>query len=186
MLLETAQQFADSRNLDLVLISPNATPPVARIMDYGKYRYEQQKREKEAKKKQKIIQVKEVRLSPSIELHDLEVKAAHASKFLKEDDKVKVSLRFRGRERGRTEKGFEVMQRFAEIVKDSGTPEKRASFEGRNLVMIMAPLTEKERRTAVKATEDAAAEAKPEAKPEVKAEAKPEAKGETDSGGRQK
>jgi translation initiation factor IF-3 len=157
MLLETAQQFADSRNLDLVLISPNASPPVARIMDYGKYRYEQQKREKEAKKKQKIIQVKEVRLSPSIELHDLEVKAAHASKFLKEDDKVKVSLRFRGRERGRTEKGFEVMERFAECVKDSGAPEKRASFEGRNLVMILAPLTEKERRTVAKVVEDAAA-----------------------------
>jgi translation initiation factor IF-3 len=156
MLLETALQFADSRNMDLVLISPNASPPVARVMDYGKYRYEQQKREKEAKKKQKVIQVKEVRLSPSIEVHDLEVKASHAVKFLNDDDKVKVSLRFRGRERGRTEKGFEVMERFAEFVKGSGAPEKRAAFEGRNLVMILAPLTEKERRTKAKA-EDAAA-----------------------------
>jgi translation initiation factor IF-3 len=150
MLLETALQFADSRNLDLVLISPNANPPVARVMDYGKYRYEQQKREKEAKKKQKIIHVKEVRLSPSIETHDLFVKASHASKFLDEGDKVKVSLRFRGRERGRTQKGFEVMERFAEKVKDSGIPEKKAAFEGRNLVMILAPLPEKEKRVGVK------------------------------------
>jgi translation initiation factor IF-3 len=156
MLLETALQFADNRNLDLVLISPNATPPVARVMDYGKYRYEQQKREKEAKKKQKIIQVKEVRLSPSIELHDLAVKASHAAKFLDEGDKVKVSLRFRGRERGRTERGFEVMEHFAERVKGSGNPEKKAAFEGRNLVMILAPLTEKERRARAKAAADAA------------------------------
>jgi translation initiation factor IF-3 len=150
MLLETALQFADSRNLDLVLISPNANPPVARVMDYGKYRYEQQKREKEAKKKQKIIHVKEVRLSPSIEAHDLFVKASHASKFLDEGDKVKVSLRFRGRERGRTQKGFEVMERFADTVKDNGLPEKRAAFEGRNLIMILAPLPDKERRVNVK------------------------------------
>jgi translation initiation factor IF-3 len=119
-------------------------------MDYGKYRYEQKKREKEAKKKQKIIHVKEVRLSPSIESHDLFVKASHASKFLDDGDKVKVSLRFRGRERGRTQKGFEVMERFADTVKDSGLPEKRAAFEGRNLVMILAPLPEKERRVNVK------------------------------------
>jgi translation initiation factor IF-3 len=150
MLRETALQFADSRNLDLVLISPNASPPVARVMDYGKYRYEQQKREKEAKKKQKIIQVKEVRLSPSIEEHDLHVKSTHAVKFLDDGDKVKVSLRFRGRERGRTQKGFEVMERFAEAVKEVGAPEKRAAFEGRNLVMILAPHADKTKR--VKAT----------------------------------
>jgi translation initiation factor IF-3 len=167
MLLETAQQFADNRNLDLVLISPNASPPVARIMDYGKYRYEQQKREKEAKKKQKVIQVKEVRLSPSIETHDLAVKASHAAKFLDEGDKVKVSLRFRGRERGRTEKGFEVMERFAEIVKENGNLEKRAAFEGRNLIMILAPLTEKERRTKVKAAEQKEQQAQDEASGQV-------------------
>jgi translation initiation factor IF-3 len=159
MLLETALQFADNRNLDLVLISPNAKPPVARVMDYGKYRYEQQKREKEAKKKQRIIQVKEVRLSPSIESHDLTVKTTHASKFLDEGDKVKVSMRFRGRERGRTDKGFEVMERFAEKVRDSGNPEKKAAFEGRNLVMILAPLSEKERRLKAKAKAEEQAEA---------------------------
>jgi translation initiation factor IF-3 len=150
MLRETALQFADSRNLDLVLISPGAKPPVARVMDYGKYRYEQQKREKEAKKKQKIIQVKEVRLSPSIEEHDLFVKSSHAAKFLDEGDKVKVSLRFRGRERGRTQKGFEVMEHFAEAVKDNGAPEKNAAFEGRNLVMILAPLADKVKRVKAK------------------------------------
>jgi translation initiation factor IF-3 len=155
MLRETALGFADSRNLDLVLISPNASPPVARVMDYGKYRYEQQKREKEAKKKQKVIQVKEVRLSPSIEEHDLFVKASHAAKFLDEGDKVKVSLRFRGRERGRTQKGFEVMERFAEVVKDNGSSEKRAAFEGRNLVMILAPLPDNVKRAKAKQTPEA-------------------------------
>jgi translation initiation factor IF-3 len=140
MLLETARQLADKRKLDLVLISPTAKPPVAKVMDYGKYRYEQQKREKEAKKKQHVIQVKEVRLSTFIEKHDLEVKANAAVKFLKEGDKVKVSLRFKGRERGRTEKGFEVMERFASMAEEAGLPEKRAAFEGRNLMMILAPL----------------------------------------------
>jgi translation initiation factor IF-3 len=156
MLLETALQLADSKRLDLVLISPNADPPVAKIMDYGKYRYEQQKREKEAKKKQKIIEVKEIRLSTFIEKHDLEVKTKNAVKFLKEGDKVKVSLRFRGRERGRTEKGFEVMERFAALTEDYGKPEKRAAFEGRSLIMILAPLLEKERKVRERNQEEAA------------------------------
>ncbi|MDR2610821.1 MAG: translation initiation factor IF-3 [Clostridiales Family XIII bacterium] len=145
MLLETALQLADKRKLDLVLISPSANPPVAKVMDYGKYRYEQQKREKEAKKKQHIIQVKEVRLGTFIEQHDLEVKAKNAIKFLKEGDKVKVSLRFKGRERGRTEKGFEVMERFAEMAKEAGLPEKRPAFEGRSLIMILAPVAVKDK-----------------------------------------
>ena len=146
MLLEVALQMADDRKLDLVLISPNAKPPVAKIMDYGKYRYEQQKREKEAKKKQKIIQIKEIRLAPFIEKHDLEVKAHNAKKFLKEGDKVKVSLRFRGRARGRTERGFEVMEKFSLLVADSGVVEKKSSFEGASLIMILAPLPEKEKK----------------------------------------
>jgi translation initiation factor IF-3 len=174
MLLETALGFADSRNLDLVLISPNAKPPVARVMDYGKYRYEQQKREKEAKKKQKIIQVKEVRLSPSIEEHDLHVKASHAAKFLDDGDKVKVSLRFRGRERGRTQKGYEVMERFAETVKDNGAPEKRAAFEGRNLMMILAPHADKVK--SPKAKPASATENKDAAKPAPATENKDAAK----------
>lgn len=145
MLLETAMQLADKRKLDLVLISPTAKPPVAKVMDYGKYRYEQQKREKEAKKKQHIIQIKEVRLSTFIEQHDLEVKAKGAIKFLKEGDKVKVSLRFKGRERGRTEKGFEVMERFATLTEEAGLPEKRPAFEGRSLMMILSPIQVKEK-----------------------------------------
>ncbi|MDR1068775.1 MAG: translation initiation factor IF-3 [Clostridiales Family XIII bacterium] len=152
MLLETAKQLADKRKLDLVLISPTAKPPVAKIMDYGKYRYEQQKREKEAKKKQHIIQIKEVRLSTFIEKHDLEVKAKGAVKFLTEGDKVKVSLRFKGRERGRTEKGFEVMERFAALTEEAGAPEKRAAFEGRSLIMILAPTAVKE-KTSKKETD---------------------------------
>jgi len=153
MLLETAKQLADKRKLDLVLISPTAKPPVAKVMDYGKYRYEQQKREKEAKKKQHIIQIKEVRLSTFIEQHDLEVKAKGAIKFLTEGDKVKVSLRFKGRERGRTEKGFEVMGRFAALTEEAGLPEKRAAFEGRSLIMILTPIQAKEKAPKKQKTE---------------------------------
>jgi len=150
MLLETALSFADRQGLDLVLISPNADPPVAKIMDYGKFRYDQQKREKEAKKKQKIIEVKEIRLSTFIEQHDLEIKGAMAKKFLADGDKLKVSLRFKGRERGRTDRGFEVMQRFTEVVKEYGTPEKTPTLEGRSLIMIVNPLPPKKEKAAPK------------------------------------
>jgi translation initiation factor IF-3 len=143
MLRDVALAAAEKSSLDLVLISPNANPPVAKIMDYGKYRYDQQKREKEAKKKQKVIEVKEVRLSLSIEKHDLEVKAKAASKFLKDGDKVKVSVRFKGRERGRTDSAYKVLDGFAEMISEEGTPEKRPIFEGRNLMMIVAPNPEK-------------------------------------------
>lgn len=136
---DEAIDIAESKNLDLVLISPNSNPPVAKIMDYGKYRYEQQKRNKEAKKKQKVIQVKEVRLGVFIEDHDLNVKAKNAVKFLKEDDKVKVSLRFRGRERGHTDQGMKVMQRFADVVSEYGIPEKAPKLEGRNITMVLTP-----------------------------------------------
>jgi translation initiation factor IF-3 len=176
MLLEVAQQLALSRNLELVLISPNAKPPGARIMDYGKYRYEQQKREKEAKKKQKVIQVKEVRLTPSIESHDLDTKAKMTNKFLLDGDKVKVTMRFRGRERGRTDRGFELMEVFAERIKDYGAPEKRAAFEGRNLVMIVAPLPEKELKQKSKAAAEKPADtasSKEPAPAKVAAEAAP-------------
>jgi translation initiation factor IF-3 len=139
MLREKALELADSRKLDLVLISPLANPPVAKVMDYGKYRYEQQKREKEAKKKQKVIEIKEVRLTPSIDNHDLDVKASSAIKFLKEGNKVKVSLRFRGRERGRVDLGEEVMASFEEKIKDFGVPEKKPIFEGRSLMMVIRP-----------------------------------------------
>ena len=142
---EEALQTAEGKNLDLVCISPKAKPPVAKIMDYGKYRYDKQKKEKDAKKKQKNMQVKEIRLSTFIEDHDIEVKAKTASKFLVNGDKVKVSLRFRGRERDYTQRGFEVMNRFAEIVSEVADVEKKPKFEGRSLTMFVAPKSDKKK-----------------------------------------
>lgn len=150
MTREEALELAEERNLDLVLISPNADPPVCKILDYGKYRYETQKREKDAKKKQKTIQVKEIRLSTFIEKNDIQVKANTASKFLKDGDKVKVSLRFRGRELGHTDLGREVMDKFAELTSDVSTVEKKPVMEGRSLTMFLAPKSEKEREKAAK------------------------------------
>lgn len=140
---EKALEIADERKLDLVNVSPNAKPPVCKILDYGKFRYEAQKREKEAKKKQKTIQVKEIRLSTFIEEHDINVKSKTANKFLKDGDKVKVSLRFRGRERDYTARGREVMDKFAENCSELGMIDKKPTFEGRSLTMILAPKTDK-------------------------------------------
>ena len=131
--------MADEKNLDLVLMSPNAKPPVCKIMDYGKYRYDTIKKNKEAKKNQKTITLKEVRLSPNIEEHDLNVRANQANKFLSQGNKVKVSIRFRGRELGRTEMGFSVMENFLALVKDSGEVEKKPKMEGRAMVMFLQP-----------------------------------------------
>lgn len=138
-----AQDMAYERNLDLVEVSPGAKPPVCKFMDYGKFKYESQKREKMAKKNQKTIQVKEIRLSTFIEEHDVTVKARRAEKFLKDGDKVKVSLRFRGRERDYTAKGRQVMNDFAEICKEFGDVEKKPKFEGRSLTMFLAPKANK-------------------------------------------
>ncbi|MBE6030014.1 MAG: translation initiation factor IF-3 [Clostridiales bacterium] len=140
---DEALALATEKKLDLVNISPNANPPVCKILDYGKYRYELQKREKEAKKKQKTMEVKEIRLSTFIEEHDIEVKAKTAIKFLKAGDKVKVSLRFRGRERDYVAKGQDVMNKFAEVVSEVGNVEKKPEFEGRSLIMVVAPKTDK-------------------------------------------
>lgn len=140
---DEALELANERKLDLVNISPNANPPVCKILDYGKYRYELQKREKEAKKKQKTTQIKEIRLSTFIEDHDINVKANTAAKFLKEGDKVKVSLRFRGRERDYVSKGMDVMNKFADVVSEVGNVEKKPEFEGRSLIMVVAPKTDK-------------------------------------------
>lgn len=134
-----AQAMATSKNLDLVQISPNANPPVCKIMDYGKFRYEQARKDKEAKKKQKTIVVKEVRLRPGIEQNDLNTKANNAIKFLKKGDKVKVELRFRGRELGHKDIGREVMLKFLEIIKEFGEPTKAPAFEGNNMVVIIDP-----------------------------------------------
>lgn len=134
-----ALEAAYAADLDLVCISPNAAPPVCKIMDYGKYRFEQAKREKEAKKNQKTVEVKEIRLGLSIDVHDFETKGKHAMRFLDEGNKVKVSIRFRGRELGHPEIGLETMRRFAEYCADHGSVEKAAKMEGRNMLMFLAP-----------------------------------------------
>lgn len=133
-----AQEMAYSKNLDLVKIAPQATPPVCKIIDYGKYRFEQAKREKEAKKNQRVVEIKEVRLSLNIDTHDFETKVGHAVRFLKGGDKVKASIRFRGREMGHPEQGYEVMKRFAEALADVANVEKPAKMEGRNMLMFLA------------------------------------------------
>ena len=134
-----AAKVASEKGLDLVEIAPNANPPVCRIMDYGKYKYEQSKREKEAKKNQKVISVKEVKLRPNIEEHDFLTKAKNASKFLAAGDKVKVTIMFRGREITHPELGQELCERFAEELSTVAKVEKPAKVEGRNMIMILAP-----------------------------------------------
>ena len=141
--IREALAIAEEANLDLVNVSPNAEPPVCKILDFGKYRYELQKKDKMAKKNQKTMQVKEVRLSTFIEEHDVNVKANTAIKFLKDGDKVKVSLRFRGRERDYTAKGFDVMNSFADQVSEYGVIDKKPKFEGRSLTMFLSPKNSK-------------------------------------------
>ena len=133
-----ALKAAEAADLDLVNISPKAAPPVCKIMDYGKYRFEQGKRQKEAKKNQKIITLKETRLSPTIDVHDMQVKAKNTAKFLAGGDKVKVSIRFRGRQLSHTDNGLNVMNTFLTML-DNATVEKPAKMEGRNMFMILAP-----------------------------------------------
>jgi translation initiation factor IF-3 len=138
-----ALEIATRRNLDLVLVAPNAKPPVARIMDYGKYRFEQQKKDKEQRKNQKVISVKEVRFSPTIDEHDFNTKLKNARKFLEKGDKVKASLRFKGRAITHKEIGRKVLDRFAEECADIATVESRPKMEGRSMFLVMAPNTEK-------------------------------------------
>ena len=137
--VKEALAMARERNLDLVKIAPQAKPPVCKILNYGKYRFEQIKREKEAKKKQKVIDIKDVRLSPNIEEHDLQTKQKNAVKFLKNGDKVKVSVRFRGRELSRTEIGREVLDDFTKGIAEVGDVEKPPKMEGRSMVMFLMP-----------------------------------------------
>ncbi len=142
--ISKAIEAAEAVDLDLVCISPNAQPPVCKIMDYGKYRFEQAKREKEAKKNQKVIEIKEIRLTGvGIDTHDFETKANHAVRFLKDGNKVKFSIRFRGRELGHPDKGYDIMNNFAEYCGEVGTVEKAAKMESRNMIMFMAPKTGK-------------------------------------------
>ena len=133
-----AQRLSLEQNLDLVKIASQATPPVCRIMDYGKYRFEQAKRDKEARKNQKIIETKEIRLSLNIDIGDFNTKVKQATKFLSEGNKLKVSIRFRGREMAHPEIGLEVMARFAQAIGELGTVEKSAKLEGRHMLMFVA------------------------------------------------
>ncbi|WP_309495815.1 translation initiation factor IF-3 [Mechercharimyces sp. CAU 1602] len=134
-----ALRMAQEAELDLVAVAPQAKPPVCRIMDYGKYRYEQSKREKEAKKNQKIIQVKEIRFSPSIEEHDLQTKLRNVKKFLQNGDKVKLTIRFRGREITHQDLGRTIMKRIADDMKELGDVERHPKLEGRHMIMILGP-----------------------------------------------
>ena len=138
-----ALQMAQEAHLDLVEIAPTAKPPVCRIMDFGKYRYEQQKREKEARKKQKTFDLKEVKLRPGIEDHDFEVKFKNALRFLQDGDKVKVTIMFRGRELSHPELGQVLLQRMAEQIKENAIVEKQPKLEGRNMTMILFPKSSK-------------------------------------------
>ena len=138
-----ALKIAEQANLDVVLVAPNAKPPVARIMDYGKFRFEQQKKEREARKKQKVINVKEVRLSPTIDLNDFNTKLRNARKFLEKGDKVKASIRFKGRAITHKEIGQKVLDRLAEETKDIASVEQQAKMDGRSMFLVLAPKNDK-------------------------------------------
>ncbi|MGR3437426.1 translation initiation factor IF-3 [Salipiger abyssi] len=135
-----AMELAEQAGLDLVEISPNANPPVCKIIDFGKFKYEQQKRESEARKKQKIIEVKEVKFRPGTDTHDYDVKMRNVFKFLENGDKVKITLRFRGREMAHQNLGRELLERVAEDVKDLGKVENMPKMEGRQMIMMIGPL----------------------------------------------
>ena len=143
MSADEALKIAEEKNLDLVKIAPMAKPPVCKIMDYGKYRFEQTKREKEAKKNQRVIEIKEIRLSLNIDTHDFETKVNHAKKFLESGNKVKVSIRFRGREMAHPENGLVTMSKFSEACADFCSVEKAAKLEGRSMMMFLAPKSKK-------------------------------------------
>ena len=132
-------KIAEGKKLDLVNVSPTAEQPVCRIMNYGKYKYSQAKKEKESKKKQRVISVKEIRMTPNIEDHDLAVKAKNASKFLEEGDRVKVVVRFRGRELGKMDVGRVVLMHFAEMTAEHSTIDKFPTVEGKNMTMFLTP-----------------------------------------------
>ena len=136
---QQALALAEEKNLDLVMISPQAKPPVCKIMDYGKYRFEQAKREKEARKNQHTVDVKEIKLSLNIDTHDFNTKLKNAMKFFAHGDKVKVSIRFRGREMGHSEYGYETMKRFSDACAEVANIERPAKLEGRQMLMFLAP-----------------------------------------------
>ncbi len=138
--IEEAQRRAHEANLDLVLISPSPDNPVCKIMDYGKFIFEQEKKKREAKRNQKTVNVKEVQLKLTTEEHDFDVKVRNARRFLEAGDRVKVVIRFRGREMAHTDQGYGVMEDFAEAVSDLGTVDRQARAEGRNMIMFLSPI----------------------------------------------
>jgi len=137
--LADAKAKAENKGLDLVLIAPQAKPPACKIMDYGKYKFEQGKREKEQRKNQRIVNIKEVRITPSIDVHDFNTKVNQTVKFLKSGDKVKVTVRFRGRELHHTQLGQDLLVKFGDAVAENGNVEKAPKLEGRNMTMVVAP-----------------------------------------------
>jgi len=149
-----AQHLADEKRLDLVKISPTAKPPVCKIMDYSKFKFEQSKKEKEARKKQRTIDIKELRLSPSIDTHDVAVKVKKAIEFLKDGDKVKVSIRFRGRELGRTEIAHTILGDFAQKVIEYGNVEKPPKMEARTMAMFLSPKPQQQEKQSEKANKE--------------------------------
>ena len=140
---EQALKIAEEREMDLVLISPQAKPPVCKIMDYGKYRFELLKKEKENRKNQRIVDTKEIKMTPSIDTHDFETKMNHGKKFLTAGDKLKVTIRFRGREINHSSLGVQLLDRVAEALAECGNVEKKPKLEGRTLFMIVAPIEKK-------------------------------------------
>ena len=136
--LTQALQIAEEKDLDVVLVATNANPPVCKLMNYGKYKFEQAKREKEAKKKQKTLEIKEIRVTPNIEEHDFGFKTKNARKFLEDGNKVKVTVRFRGRELNNVKAGENVLNKFIEALEDIGTVEKKPKLEGRNMFIMLA------------------------------------------------
>ena len=143
MPLNDALDIAYDKKLDLVLVAPNAQPPVCKIMNYGKYKFEQAKREKEAKKKQKVFEVKEIRITPNIEQHDFEFKVKNARKFIEDGNKVKITVRFRGRELNYVKLGENNLNKFIDALSDVASPEKKPILEGKNMFIILAKKVEK-------------------------------------------
>ena len=141
--IQKAQEIAVEKGMDLVKIAPQAKPPVCKIMDYGKFRFEQAKREREARKNQRVVEIKEIRLTPNIDIGDLNTKVKNACRFLKDGDKVKVSVRFRGREVTHSSLGQDLLHRFAELCSECSTVEKQPKLEGRQMLMFLAPAKDK-------------------------------------------
>ena len=141
--IQQAQDIAVEKGMDLVKIAPQAKPPVCKIMDYGKFRFEQAKREKEARKNQRVVEIKEIRLTPNIDIGDLNTKVKNACRFLQDGNKVKVSVRFRGREVTHASLGQDLLPRFAELCSECSTVEKQPKLEGRQMLMFLAPAKDK-------------------------------------------